>query len=254
MANIFIGCPLYSRMIDYGAALRGLASASKDHRFRASTEGLSLIPGNCNRLWCEALNRRRAENFTWYGQLHGDIEPPAYWVDRLIEEATRYDADFVSVVIPQKVRTGPEAGRTSTVISCPGQSFQVFCALTQAQVNHPSFPDTFGIHEAADGLERLPDELRVENVPRQYLLANTGCMVCRLDRHWCEGAYFDNPNGIEKQGDEYVAVTQSEDWFFTRRIAELGGKVMATKLIRVKHWGATAFDSHEVWGMPRDAR
>jgi hypothetical protein len=251
MANVFLGVPLYNRNIDFAASAWAFTPlASQRHGVSATPLSTSLIPATCNHLWCEALNNR--DKSQWFAILHGDVEPDDFWLDTLIEQAEQQDADFVSAVIPIKERKPPLAGCTSTAISLPNDRFSRFCRLTQAQVCHPSFPTTFGVREAADALERLPADLRIENVPREFLLANTGCMVCRLDRPWCEAAYFDNPNAIASVDGKFTARNLPEDWFFSRRIAELGGKVMATKSVRVKHWGLADFDSHEVWGVKRD--
>jgi hypothetical protein len=170
----------------------------------------------------------------------------------LIAEAEKHNADFVSAAIPIKEIRGNAAGTTSTAISWPGEPFRQSARLTLAQVNHKSFPTTFDIHAAADALENLPPELRLENVPREYLLANTGCMVCRLDRPWCEKVWFDNPNRIEKINGKWQALCRPEDWYFSQRIQEEGGKVMVTKAVHVKHWGLFDYDSREVWGRNRD--
>ena len=60
------------------------------------------------------------------------------------------------------------AGR-SAAISTPGNRYAYYCRLTQHQIWHPQFPETFGINEATSALEQLPDPYRVSEVPREAL-------------------------------------------------------------------------------------
>lgn len=249
MAKVYLGIPLYNRNADFESLLT--VPSLGNHQVRGKPLGNSLIPKNCNELWCEALNLR-GDGYGWYAQLHGDVVPTDGWVDVLIGEAEQHGADFVSAAVPIKESRQSAAGCTSTAISLPREPFRQSTRLTQAQVNHESFPTTFDIHAAADALERLPTNLRLENVPREYLLANTGCMVCRLDRPWCEKVWFDNPNRIEKINGKWQALCRPEDWYFSQRIAEEGGKVMVTKAVHVKHWGLFDYDSRSIWGRDRD--
>jgi hypothetical protein len=94
----------------------------------------------------------------------------------------------------------------------------------------------------------------VANVPRTRLLCNTGCFVCRLGRAWCDPrhVFFDDLNTILEVNWRWQAAVHSEDWFFTGRVAERGGKVMATKAVVVRHNGNTEFASDEAWGVDRD--
>jgi hypothetical protein len=246
--NVFLCSPIYNGMMHRGAARSLWDTASQRHNLFVYTFGSSLIPTNCNQLWCEALNARRSRDLNWFAMLHADVEPDSCWVDALIAEAERTGADFLSAVVPIKASDG----MTSTAIASPGR-YGYHCRLTQAQVRHESFPDTFDLHAAADALERLPEPLRVADVPRIALLANTGCMVCRLDRDWCERVSFEAFDGIECVNGVWQPVFKPEDWVFTQRIAEQGGKVMATRLVNVVHWGMQGWPSNQVWGAGRDA-
>jgi len=206
----------------------------------------SLLAYNCNLLLCEALNRRSA-GIGWFAMLHADIEPEQFWLDKLIAEAEKHQAHLLSVVCPFKDFTG----NTSTAISNPEREFGCLFRITQAQKNHPHFPETFDIQTAAEALERLPGELRVAQVPRQYLLVNTGCMVYRLS-HWRPGIRFTEADDIVNVNGKETAVVRSEDWMFSKLVADAGGKVMATRIVALKHWGKTAFDSTGTWGNARD--
>jgi hypothetical protein len=184
---------------------------------------------------------------TWFAMLHSDVAPEAGWIDKLIEEAERQNADILSVVIPLK----EESGLTSTAISHPTEACRTFCRLTMSQVRHAEFPRTFDLEMACKALESLPGPVRIEKVPRTQLLCNTGCVVCRLDRPWCDPRIvcFDDTNTIGRSPNhQWWALTKSEDWMFTSRAAANGAKVMATTAVKVVHHGAAAYANDRIWG------
>jgi hypothetical protein len=247
-SNVFLTCPLYDGRLDAGTARSLWSTASQRHRVNVLALGNSLLATNCNWLWCTGLNNRATGNFKWFAMLHADIEPDYWWLDTLIAEAEKHDADVMSAIVPIK----DQRGVTSTAISKPGSRYQQFCRLTMRQVRHESFPDTFGIEEAASALEGLPEPLRIANVPREALLVNTGCFVCRFDRPWCEQVWFAMDEGIQRIEGQWAPVQQSEDWIFARKVAQQGGKVMATRLLPLAHKGLTQFLSTQTWGHPKD--
>jgi hypothetical protein len=146
-----------------------------------------------------------------------------------------------------------ELGLTSTAILLPGGPLGGFYRLTMAQVLHPKFPVTFDIQSVVNALEHLLAGLRETGLPADALLVNTGCMVVRLDRPWAdERIWFEDLNRIVKINSEWQAVCKSEDWNFSHRVAQEGGKVMATKSIDLTHRGVSDYSSSRIWGRPRD--
>jgi hypothetical protein len=105
---------------------------------------------------------------------------------------------------------------------------------------------------AADALAQLPPPLRVTGVPYEGLFANTGCMVCRLDRPWCDQAWFQVQTSMMKFNGQRESVTFPEDWYFTQAIARHGGRVFCTKQVRLIHYGLTEYNSADVWGQSRE--
>ncbi|HEY2414999.1 MAG TPA: hypothetical protein VGI40_22335 [Pirellulaceae bacterium] len=249
MANVFLGCPTYDGTMSALTARGMFATASERHRVYTAVGDFSLVSLNCNRLWCMALNTRQANDLQWFAMLHADIGPERWWVDKLIAEAERCNADLLSAVVPIK----DAEGLTSTAILKPGGPLGGFVRLTMSQVRHPSFPDTFDVQAAVERLAKLPEELRLLDLPREALLVNTGCMVMRLDRPWAdERLWFDDLNGIVRINGELTAICKSEDWNFSHRVAQLGGKVMATRIVKLTHRGVSDYSSDQVWGKPRD--
>lgn len=250
MPGVFIGCPTYSEEINTGAAASIWQTATRrdDVRVMAATRSSSLIPGSCNVLWCNAINCRDEHDLQWFALLHADIQPEPFWVDKLLDIAEQTQADMVSVCVPIK----DDRGLTSTALAS-GDETRQFCRLTQRQIWHPDFPATFDIDQCADALESLPDGLRISNVPRVGLRLNTGCMITRLDRPWvgCEPAkvYFENLDWIEKHEGQWRARDISEDWRFAQRVQQAGGKLVATRAVKVIHKGITGFPNDKPWGL-----
>ena len=173
-------------------AAQGIFStATREHRVYTAIADFSLVSLNCNRLWCQALNTREANGLQWFAMLHSDIAPEPWWLDKLISEAERCDADLISAVVPLK----DGRGLTSTAILMPGGPLGAFYRLTLSQVLHPEFPVTFDIRMAVDALASLPEEMRETELPNEALLVNTGCMAVRLDRPWAdERIWFEDLN------------------------------------------------------------
>jgi hypothetical protein len=248
MSKVLIAVPAYGQGVTWGAARAVWRFATREHRFDVAQSSTSLITMNCNTLWCAALNMRASHELEWFAMLHTDVEPMEWWIDTLIAEAVNHGADLMSTVIPLKNFTGS----TSTGIANAGSAFGQFCRLTLSQIRHPSFPDTFGIEEAVEALARLPEPLRVVGAPSEQLLVNTGCFVCRITRPWAEKVWFEQTDGIELRNGMWSPLSQPEDWNFARRVSANGGKVMATRLVKVIHRGEAEFRSDQVWGQPRD--
>lgn len=247
MARVLLACPLYDDRMVAGPSRAFWRTASRQHQVHEQLVSFSIIDTSCTAIWCDALNNRGLLDYM--AILHGDVTPPDWWLDTLIDEAEKHGADFLSALVPVK----DDRGFYSTAISLPDGK-RHFVRLTVQQVMRPEFPTTFGLEEAAEALERLPEPYRVPEVPRGgFLFANTGCMICRVDRPWAEQVLFDAETIIDRGSNgRLIPYTLGEDWVFSREIARHGGKVMATKAILPAHRGAADFRSEAAWGQPRE--
>lgn len=208
----------------------------------------SLLAFGFNVLWAHALNRRAEHGHRWFAMIHADIEPVPGWIDTLIAEAEKHDADVMSAVVPIK---GP-SGSLSTALADTDEPWELLCRLTTRQANHPEFPVTFDADTCADALRRLPGELQSDLSPTR-LLVNTGCFVARLDQSWSEGVRFTVRDEIVRCADgAFRPRFIPEDWDFSVQVARMGGKVMATKAVPITHHGEMAFRSTDQWGQATD--
>lgn len=216
---MFLTLPSYSRQVDLGMMLAytyGATLGGKHDVTRGQLARCSLLAYGFNRFWADALNRRQSDGFTHFAMLHADVIPQPGWLDILLEEMAKHDADLVSVVLPLKGL----AGTTSTGIYYPSKGFwSAVRRLTLKEVHR--YPETFG---AAD-----------TDYPTGRLAVNTGCWVCRLDRDWCEEVYFTVQDRVSKVDGKYVAEAMPEDWWFSRQVQEYGGKVLATRRVKAEH-------------------
>lgn len=247
MPNVFLACPTYDNTIVAGASQAVWAGCTKLHQVYVSMQGQSLLAKNFNEMWCDALNQRESRDLKYFAMLHADIQPEAYWLDKLIAELDANDADVMSAIVPIK----DNRGVTSTAIAYPGDPYRVFTRLTVRQMRHPSFPATFDIAGAVEGLAALPPELRVE-APRTNLLINTGCWVARFDRPWNEKIHFEIRDKIAKENGKFFAKNLPEDWNFSSQLVMQNAKVMATRNIKLIHYGIAAYGNTADWGDEKD--
>lgn len=249
MSKAVIICnPTYNDTMTSGTAAAVYRTGTEKRDIHIFSNPMSLVAHNCNFMYAHALNLREKLDLEWAAFLHSDIAPSQWWIDALIAEGEENDAQIVSAFVPIK----DDRAVTSTAIKDPNFDWTPFTRITQKQHRHVSWPKTVDIFQAANALEALPEGLRVTDVPRSVLQVNTGCCIVKLDHPLSEKLYFDQLDTIYHDGRRFVAKTQSEDWRFSERAASLGMKVVVTKVVRCKHFGAAEFDSHGIWGQNRD--
>jgi hypothetical protein len=171
---------------------------------------------------------------THFIMLHDDISPYGLWIEDLITEMQRFDADVVSAVVPIK----DTRGITSTAIDNPDNCFAPERRLTMTEIEN--LPMTFTSADCG--------------YPDRALLVNSGCFLARFDKPWRLPPFrfnIDDRISYATEGrykDHYVAETASEDWQFSRHVHKHGGKVMATKRVKLDHWGMMSFPNFVKWG------
>ncbi len=235
--------------LDGGTAGAAYATASRKRDVIIAKAHSSAGIMNFNNLLCASINERASEGATWMAMLHSDIIPEPWWLDVLIAEAEAYDADLMSAVVAIK----DQRGLTSTAISNPANPWAPWMRITQTQVLHEDFPATFDIDAARAALANLPEGLRVATPPDAYLQVNMGCFVYRLDRPWVTQVWFDTRDEIRLGSNgRWDAVFEPEDWRFSRRVAELGGRVFATRKVKNIHKGGWDYHSDVKWGYKID--
>lgn len=231
--TVFLGCPTRADMRVH--ALSAGAAANPVGRDRAGLPpvrvsqpvyaGSSLLTFNFNNLWAMALTEYAAGRATHFAMLHDDVCPDPGWLDVLLAEMARLDADVVSCVVPFK----DDSGLTSTAVETGDVWNPRRLTLTEAH----ALPETFGDAEIWDlpGYETTPPFTR-------GLLLNTGCMLVRLGP-WSKKAHFEQADSIVSLPDgSFAARTASEDWNFTRAVRKTANypvRLFATRKVALFH-------------------
>lgn len=190
----------------------------------------SLLAANFNGSWCHALNRAASgEGVDYFAMLHSDIGPDDLWLDTLIDELEKHDLDVIGVAVPIKDQRG------LTSLAVDGYStWRPKCRLTMREI------------------ARLPEVFTSEDVGGPLLL-NSGCWVCKFDIEWARKVFFTiNDRIVVDKNGKYRAEVESEDWFFSRLLHELGLRIGATNKIGVLHRGEIDFSNRIQWGKDFD--
>lgn len=220
----------------YAAAV-GLLTATRGlHDITPKNSGNGF--DDMNALWVDALNMAHRGEITHFAMLHSDISPSQGWIDILASEMTRTGADLISTVVAIK----DDRGLTTTGVGDASDVWNAFRRFTMREI-HSLLPETFSIGDTPH--------------PDKYLLHNTGCWLADLrNPKWREvgedgflKATLSFPIGAHVMPDGMIEhKRESEDWYFSRQIAALGLKTVATRKVSAAHYGAAAYSNDKPWG------
>lgn len=208
---VFIGIP-HSGVIATDA-LPGLMRASSSVMYGIERQGSSALTRNFNMLLLQC--RQSNPHPTHFGLHHSDIVAQPGWLDILMGEMAKYDADVVSTVMPIK----DERGFTTT-----GAFSDDFTKIKR-----------FTMRE----IEALPETFTAPN--GRALAVNTGLFVMRTDRPWFERLAFRFEDEIVERGGQQMVLCRSEDWLMSEFLAREGARVWATRKVKAYHVGQFAF-------------
>lgn len=227
---IFMSQPCYGHVDPDSLAAFWAAPCGPNIPRVAGKINSSLLARGFNELWTMALNMQdEGQPITHFVMLHADIVPEPMWAEKLLNELTTHRADVVSAVVPIKT----QEGLTSTAIDGESEPWKVEKRLSMHEVM--GLPTTF---TAADC-----------GFPGRRLLVNTGCWIADFTKAWRRDVHFEISDRIvRKPTGKYVAETVPEDWAFSRTLARLGCKVMATRAVRLTHGGKIDYPNSEAWG------
>lgn len=223
--KIFLGIPTFDFTV-LGSTVTAVVAAKRDKEttMEFMIGGFSGLTANFNDLFVDALNRVKNDGVTHFAMLHGDIDPEAYWLDKLVAIMEAWDADVVSAISPVK----DNRGLTSTARENP---------------DNPWYPIRYTMREVF----KMAPTFSTAEVPG--LLLNTGCMLIDLRKDWTKKICFRVENEIVQVAPgQFRANFMSEDWLFAREAAALGAKLVATREVKLRHIGGAAFDNHSAWG------
>lgn len=230
--TLLIGVPTYGTGSWAATVTADLNRCQRIKGYGVTEDGGSLLTATFNKLWCQALNLRKAVAPSEHGlshflMLHADIVPRVekeHWFDVLVGEMEAIGADVISAIVPIKDRRGLTSTAMDTDPWAPMR-------LTQKQV-----------HE-------LPRTWVCEQV-----LFNTGLMLVDFRKPWVEEFHFDMRNRIrwdERRG-VWVHDVAPEDWEMSRWCHRKGLRCAVTRAVAVDHYGGSFWRSDEIWGAEVD--
>ena len=204
--SLLVGMPSYD-----GTRLNAMAVAeilARDPEAVLVEATGCFLPANRNDIWCEALNSTpRPTRLLW---LDSDImpDPLENFVGLLESEMKRTGADILGSVYAMKF------GRNETSVALDGTEGRPARRMQVPEISGK--PVTW-------------------TDPR--LLVGTGLVLVDFTKPWVEKVSFSTLDGIEKRGDRFVTVNDSEDYRWCRQARAQGASVYATTVLGTAHIG-----------------
>jgi hypothetical protein len=222
MASVFLAVPHYSTVV--AGSLESLIQASRKHTIHLQTAGGSLLAYVFNILWCNALNKQPRPDY--FAMHHSDIHAEPGWLDIMIDELEKRQADILSTVVPIK----DNRGLTSTgYLDTRNDGRITRYTMKQIMAKDPSF--TFSTDS------------------NLTLLVNTGLMLVDFRKPWVEEFRFNIQDNIKRKPDgKFYPEVLPEDWNMSVWARERKLNVWATRKARVLHHGPAAFTNDKPWG------
>lgn len=224
----------------------GVISSTKKHVVRPFNAGLGFSGVvDFNWCWTDAQNLFESGEITHFAMLHGDIEPDPEqnWLDILLDEMDRRDAELVSAHSPIK----DHLGLTSSGICNLTDRWNPFRRFTQKEILN-DLPETFNNVSAG--------------YPDKPLLHNTGCWVADLRKPIFrevadDGSlktFFRFPEQIVRGPDgRWQKQQESEDWLLSRELWERGARnTWITSRVRLTHHGYMSWPNWIDFGTYKD--
>lgn len=211
----------------YAAAAESAERASLvgGHVIRVRPQS-SVLTDAHNQGWATALSQKPRPDY--FAQQHSDVVGEPGWLDILLEEIEKHEADLVSAAVAIK----DTRGLTSTTV----------------------FDLATGKHRRITMRElmELPETFSVEDVPwaphGSVLCTNTGLWACKFGP-WCEKVVFTIRDFIScDENGTWTVGFWPEDWQFAMDAARLGQKIMVTRRACVQHIGTFPFRNDRAWG------
>jgi len=244
LEKVLLAMPTHDNRLHAGTSVAALSTpVGPDTSLAVETvsKPASLLAFNINTLWCFALNNR--DKYRYFAMLHNDIVPENGWLDTLHSELTASGADIIGVAAP--IKDG--RGVTSCGIGYADEWRVPKKRFTLKELSE--LPQTFDSEQAGH--------------PGEPMLLNTGCWLAELSSDkWLTAEeyrgtqalriYFTITDRILLEDGLWAPRVQSEDWFFSLRLWEVGLRAVCTTAVGIEHIGDFGFSNRAVYGQEHD--
>lgn len=244
--SVTVGIP--GPTLQFGAAAAGFCAANGDHDVIVMPADTEF--DNMNSLLAAGLNIAEgriadAPPLTHLAICHADMAPDKGWLSIMLAEMDKYNLDLISATIPIR----DDRGVFSCGVGNPADNWKPFRRFTVREVlagqlhgRQETFGDTF---DATD-----------VGYPGKPLLHNDGLFVADLRKPIFRStdaagdlvALFNFPKRIYREPDgRWAATGESSDWWFSRKLWELGAKTAITRAVKLFHRNPV-YHNREPWG------
>lgn len=222
--RVMVSVATYGGQI-YAGLMMAMIQATNKANMIVGTHQSSAACHGFNQCWQMALNGRKTQGVDYFLLIHADVEPEAYFIDKMLDLMDKHKAELLSVVLPIK----SSDGLTSTAIDepPPGGFDGRWFVRRYTMKELFEMPPTFG---------------------HDKLLVNNGLMMVDMRAPWVDEVEFKTETEIRNYHGFRDAVTFSEDWYFSREANKRGAKIFATREVIAGHRGITTFPNDHAWG------
>lgn len=243
MSSIYLGIPTYDSNLSK-ETVQSIQTGSKGkHTIIQVVSSSSQLSFNFNLLLSDCLNKRNTTDLDYFLMLHADIGLEEGWIDKLVSLIEEYKGNVISVISPIKDNRG--------LVSCGIWNKE------EGKVNRFTLRELYDSSELKDCITFGNDELGL-NDNKRCLVVNTGVMLVKLKEdkgnyvEWIERTHFEMNDNIltsVKDGKKvFTPATLSEDWHFSLQATDLRQRVLATRDIKLEHFGRVSFKNTHSWG------
>jgi len=197
------------------------------------------VYGNFDLLLIEAMNAFEAGEATHFAMLHSDTLTAPGWLDIILAEMDKFDLGLCSV--PAAIKD--QRGLMSSGIGDPKNPWNPWRRITSREMQN--LPETFTAEDFG--------------YPGEILLHNNGCWCMDLRKpEWFKTdaeknliAHFAFPTKVYRcpHTKKWTFAGESEDWYFSRRVHELGIKSAITRKVVLRHRGTIDYPNNEPFGI-----
>jgi len=199
---------------------------------------------NYNAVWNAALNSGMEKRITHFAMMHTDIQiqedeadTGTRWLDRMVEEMDKVNADFISTPIAIK----DALGLTSCGIGNPENRWNPWRRFCVCELEN--MPMTFNAKDVGYG-----DKFLIHNHALCLWDMRKPCWYQTDENNRCQ-YIFNLEEDIRLENGKWVRYFHSEDWFYSRCMWKMNVNTYITRVVKVIHHGGMGYSNYDGSGL-----